>query len=301
MWDNQTDGTPVFDTTCAPLFENCDIQTGSYVATNAGAVFQKCMSLNPLLANDSAGNCWITPNSPCINAGTADTGGRSLPDVDLADKPRVYGSRVDIGAYEFQGMPGSPVVTVQSPRGGEVWNAGTTHNIMWSADDNAAITARSIWLSTDYGAHFTKIDSAASGPFDWTIPATTNSARCLVGIVVYDVNGNSGWGVSDSAFAILGRSSAASVTVANSRDVVHIFREPDGNGLIFTAGDQAAYPVFIRIASASGRELWRYSGTLGSRRRIFWRSTPLSGENRVILVLVRKEECSMMTKFVLLR
>ena len=101
FWGNQDDQAPLFDTSCAPVFTNCDIQGGSYVAANAKAVYSRCMSLNPQFTNDSAGDFSLRSNSPCVNMGTADTTGLGLPLLDLADNPRVSGSRVDIGAYEF--------------------------------------------------------------------------------------------------------------------------------------------------------------------------------------------------------
>jgi hypothetical protein len=40
--------------------------------------------------------------SPCIDAGTLDLPeGIVLPDKDLAGQPRIYGGKVDMGAYEF--------------------------------------------------------------------------------------------------------------------------------------------------------------------------------------------------------
>ncbi|HPV14763.1 MAG TPA: DUF1565 domain-containing protein [Candidatus Cloacimonadota bacterium] len=51
-------------------------------------------------------------NSPCIDAGTTDFGGFGLPDwfqlpaYDLAGDPRIYGSQIDLGAYEWQGQIG---------------------------------------------------------------------------------------------------------------------------------------------------------------------------------------------------
>lgn len=42
------------------------------------------------------------PGSPCINSGTSDTTGLNLPAFDLVGNPRVYGGRVDMGAYEKQ-------------------------------------------------------------------------------------------------------------------------------------------------------------------------------------------------------
>jgi len=47
----------------------------------------------------------LTEDSPCIDAGTPDTTGLSLPEFDLAGNPRIYGDRIDMGAYEFNGTP----------------------------------------------------------------------------------------------------------------------------------------------------------------------------------------------------
>jgi len=48
----------------------------------------------------------LTEGSPCIDAGTPDTTGLNLPELDLAGNPRIYNGRIDIGAYEWQGGPG---------------------------------------------------------------------------------------------------------------------------------------------------------------------------------------------------
>jgi len=43
--------------------------------------------------------------SPCINTGLADISHLDLPELDLAGNPRIYGDRIDMGAFEFQGEP----------------------------------------------------------------------------------------------------------------------------------------------------------------------------------------------------
>ncbi|MBS4055808.1 MAG: right-handed parallel beta-helix repeat-containing protein, partial [Bacteroidales bacterium] len=51
-------------------------------------------------------------SSPCINTGTPDTSGLYLPEFDIAGNPRLYGIRVDMGAYENQvvvGLPKNPL------------------------------------------------------------------------------------------------------------------------------------------------------------------------------------------------
>jgi hypothetical protein len=44
----------------------------------------------------------LSVNSPCIDAGTPDTTGLNLPELDLAGNPRVFNDIIDMGAYEYQ-------------------------------------------------------------------------------------------------------------------------------------------------------------------------------------------------------
>ncbi|MCK4339660.1 MAG: T9SS type A sorting domain-containing protein [Candidatus Cloacimonetes bacterium] len=46
----------------------------------------------------------LTEGSPCIDAGTPDTTGLNLPELDLAGNPRIYNGIIDMGAYEWQGQ-----------------------------------------------------------------------------------------------------------------------------------------------------------------------------------------------------
>ncbi len=54
----------------------------------------------------------LSDTSPCIDSGTPDTTGLYLPLVDLAGNPRVYGGRIDMGAYEWQGYSVDPDTNV---------------------------------------------------------------------------------------------------------------------------------------------------------------------------------------------
>ncbi len=47
----------------------------------------------------------LSANSPCINAGTPDTTGLSLPAMDLAGNYRVWNNRIDMGCYEYGSEP----------------------------------------------------------------------------------------------------------------------------------------------------------------------------------------------------
>jgi hypothetical protein len=82
---------------------------------------------NPLFVNptegagpdyDGSAADWSLQNSsPCVNTGTPDTTGLNLPEFDIAGNPRLYGIRVDMGAYENQvvvGLPKNPLVNSKS-------------------------------------------------------------------------------------------------------------------------------------------------------------------------------------------
>lgn len=46
----------------------------------------------------------LQDDSPCINSGTPDITGLNLPEFDLAGNPRLYGGRIEMGAYENQNV-----------------------------------------------------------------------------------------------------------------------------------------------------------------------------------------------------
>jgi hypothetical protein len=60
---------------------------------------QNNLDADPMLDSNDFSLTWI---SPCIEAGTPDTSGLGLPEVDLGGMPRIVNTRVDLGAYEYQ-------------------------------------------------------------------------------------------------------------------------------------------------------------------------------------------------------
>ena len=59
---------------------------------------------DPLFVGGDPFSYELTKYSPCIDAGTLDTTGLHLPANDLAGNPRIFNGRIDIGAYEYQGV-----------------------------------------------------------------------------------------------------------------------------------------------------------------------------------------------------
>ena len=118
-----------------------------------------------------------------------------------------------------------PVVTVNSPDGGENWKAGTAEEIRWTATDNVGVTSIDIAYSTDGGATYQTIATEIpdSGAYNWTIPNTA-SGTCLVKVIAHDAAGNAGEGVSDATFTII--AAPASTTPATSAS----YRSSSGKG-----------------------------------------------------------------------
>ncbi len=55
-------------------------------------------------------------SSPCVNTGTPDTTGLNLSATDMLGNPRIFGIRVDMGAFENQmvvGLPKNPLVSAR--------------------------------------------------------------------------------------------------------------------------------------------------------------------------------------------
>ncbi len=97
LWDNDPDDIHILPNSQSSVTVTySDIQDGW---TGTGNI-----SSDPLFYNSSIGDYHLTQNSPCINTGTPDTTGLHLPPWDLDGNPRIYDSRIDMGAYEWQGV-----------------------------------------------------------------------------------------------------------------------------------------------------------------------------------------------------
>ena len=120
--------------------------------------------------------------------------------------------------FAFDGVsPDSipPVVHLIAPNGGEQWNAGTLHNITWTATDSSGIAGYSIDYSTNAGGNWLQILSQQSGnpmTYGWQIPQTP-STNCLVRITCVDFANNAGIDTSNAPFTIIASADSASPTV----------------------------------------------------------------------------------------
>jgi hypothetical protein len=79
------------------------------------------VNVNPGFADTADLDFRISASSPCINAGTGDTAGLQLPALDINRNLRIYPGqlkRIDIGAFEYQGVPANrlPLVEIIADR-----------------------------------------------------------------------------------------------------------------------------------------------------------------------------------------
>ncbi|MBN1233337.1 MAG: PQQ-binding-like beta-propeller repeat protein [Candidatus Coatesbacteria bacterium] len=151
------------DITWTPAKGNVDIVNIDY-STNSGSTWIQISN-----ASNSAGTySWTIPNTPSDNC--------------LARVTSRWGTLTDASDAVFKINPGS--VQVISPNGGESWEVGTVHNILWSATTN--VDTVKIDYSTDNGSNWISVTRAENnGTYSWTIPDTP-SPDCLVRVTSRD-------------------------------------------------------------------------------------------------------------------
>lgn len=69
---------------------------------DADPIFVENVDLS--MVPDTSGDVHLTMLSPSINTGTPDTTGLNLPSTDADGNPRIFNGRIDMGAYEYQGI-----------------------------------------------------------------------------------------------------------------------------------------------------------------------------------------------------
>jgi predicted outer membrane repeat protein len=86
------------------IFISSSSLTATYSDIQGGWAGEGNIDQDPLFVGTGGYPFMLQDLSPCVNAGIPDTTGLNLPEFDLAGNPRVYGGRIDMGAYENQNV-----------------------------------------------------------------------------------------------------------------------------------------------------------------------------------------------------
>jgi hypothetical protein len=120
----------------SPSFLHCCIEGGFAAFTGPGSgsgytgTYAHCIDRDPLFFNAPEGDYSLSVFSPCIDSGTPDTTGLSLPENDLAGNMRIFGSGVDMGAYECPTDPTGQHYRVSLCRPSAVNRQGNTRTFV---------------------------------------------------------------------------------------------------------------------------------------------------------------------------
>ncbi len=199
--------------------DNCSVASRTIVfSTDNGS--------NWTVLDSSAGNTgtwsWVIPNissTQCrVRVRVYDQSGHSNADTSDA-------------SFEIKETPDvtNPVVSVTAPTAGESVKSTTNYNVTWTATDNKSVESISIYLSTDNGSNYTKLDSLTSNPGtrSWAVPLLDYPSSILK-VYAYDAAGNIGEG-SSGVFSI-----EKVIYIDSIPPVVSVLLPT--NGQVFTSG-----------------------------------------------------------------
>ena len=155
-----------------------------------------------------------------------------------------------------------PTISLLSPIGGELWNTGSIHDIIWTATDNIDISSRVIDLSIDDGSSFIRKDSSSGvSPWSWTVPDMSTATACKIKITVYDNSGNSKSALSEN-FQIMDTTAPVITFPENNSVEVSLTPTLIWNGVPGATNYKIEMDTVSEFTSNNGAWIWgSYSGT----------------------------------------
>jgi hypothetical protein len=111
-----------------------------------------------------------------------------------------------------------PTVMVTSPNGGEVYGAGDTPNVTWTAFDASGISHVTLYMSDDNGSSYAPValNEDNDGSYGWFVPNLPGT-QTLIRVVATDSSGNDGLDDSDSPFEITAQTGRAPTTLRDMK------------------------------------------------------------------------------------
>jgi hypothetical protein len=157
-----------------------------------------------------------------------------------------------------------PTVTLCTPNGGEIWQAGTTQTITWTANDTPDATAKmtyTLYLSTNGGSTYpTTIAtlpnqdqcSSCTCSYTWAVPDSVGT-NCKVKVEAEDPATNTATDESDAVFEITAAAcpvETASVTFQSGWNTFSLALVPTSTDINTIFADQLSNVLSV----------WHYSG-----------------------------------------
>ena len=117
----------------------------------------------------------------------------------------IGGNSTDAITDPFAIIDGTPPeITIISPNGGEVWDLGSQHEIVWEASSANTIEMLEILLYFGEYSHAITYDTENDGTYTWTLPLQSNyvTENAKIKITAWDSNGNESEDWSNDFFSI---------------------------------------------------------------------------------------------------
>ncbi len=178
------------------------------IDVNDGATWNPITNTNNNITANSGRYSWEVPTQ--INSSAARI---KITATDLATNSTSTQSNTFTIAYSETPDTTPPVVTLNSPNGGENWVGGSSHVITWTATDTVT-PAGSITIKLEYSidGSATWHDIIAStdndGAYLWTATSTATT-NALVKVTATDAAANVGSDLSNAVFTITAQSPAS--------------------------------------------------------------------------------------------
>lgn len=154
IWNNYaTEGSQIYlgEENADPDFSNCIIGGGKEAFRGVGALlkynglYSNCLDVDPLFVNESQNNYQLKNNSVAINTGTLTN---NLKGLDLNGNNRIFGDRIDIGAYESIETPQNRIPLLEKNADVQT-KVGTPVNVAISFFDPDISDVHVIAISSD--------------------------------------------------------------------------------------------------------------------------------------------------------
>lgn len=199
FWANRAINGPAFygmDTRGALRY--CDVQKDGWNPLTQ----TQCISFEPMFVSTAENNFHPQAGSPCIDAGTFETG---VPTIDADGSFRPRGLGLDMGPYEFRG----PSIVVLSPNGGETYYSGAPVTITWKTSDEGGLRTSPNPITIRYSANMglswslliTK-EVENTGIYTWEAPQV-GTRNGLISVEVVNSSGVWNCDTSNAIFEIV--------------------------------------------------------------------------------------------------